>query len=156
MPPFPVYQDDRVRVTATLALHPPVFPSFAFRFETEDASIVFSGDTARSDNVARDPGLLRPNPGPDGERPVIEASHRGDRRRPLRPPRDLAQHLPDPLDRGLDVDPRALLHRTTLLLVATGDRPRSCATHLLHAGPTQSVAVQATPRSGNSNPSPLV
>lgn len=53
MAPFPIYEDDRVRVSATLALHPPVYPSFAYRFETEDATIVFSGDTARSDNVVR-------------------------------------------------------------------------------------------------------
>jgi hypothetical protein len=49
-------------------------------------------------------GLRRPDPGRDGERPLVERSHRGHRRRTLRPPLDLAPHCPDPLDRGLDVD----------------------------------------------------
>ncbi len=31
--PFPVYEDERVKVTATLVNHAPVFPSLAFRFE---------------------------------------------------------------------------------------------------------------------------
>jgi ribonuclease BN (tRNA processing enzyme) len=53
MEPFVVFEDDRVRVSATLVLHPPVFPSFGYRFETEDGVLAFSGDTARSDNVAR-------------------------------------------------------------------------------------------------------
>lgn len=51
MEPFPVFEDDRVRVSATLVQHPPVFPSYGFRFETEDGVFVFSGDTAVSDNV---------------------------------------------------------------------------------------------------------
>lgn len=49
--PFAVYEDDRVRVTATLVNHAPVFPTFAFRFDTEDGSVTFSGDTAPSDNL---------------------------------------------------------------------------------------------------------
>jgi ribonuclease BN (tRNA processing enzyme) len=53
MDPFVVAEDDRVRVSAILVPHGPVFPSFAFRFDTEDGSVVFSGDTARSDNVVR-------------------------------------------------------------------------------------------------------
>ncbi|MDO3110860.1 MBL fold metallo-hydrolase [Mycobacteroides abscessus] len=52
MPPFPVYEDDAVRVSAILVPHGPVFPSYAYRFETDKAVVVFSGDTARSDNVA--------------------------------------------------------------------------------------------------------
>ncbi|GAA1720243.1 MBL fold metallo-hydrolase [Isoptericola hypogeus] len=51
MEPFLVAEDDRVRVTAVLVPHGPVFPSFAFRFDTDAGSVVFSGDTARSDNV---------------------------------------------------------------------------------------------------------
>ncbi len=51
MQPFAVMEDDRVRVTAILVPHGPVFPSFALRFDTDEGSIVFSGDTARSDNV---------------------------------------------------------------------------------------------------------
>ncbi|MFC7449866.1 MBL fold metallo-hydrolase [Rhodococcus daqingensis] len=49
--PFPVMSDDRVRVTATLVPHGPVFPSFGFRFDTEYGSVTFSGDTAISDNL---------------------------------------------------------------------------------------------------------
>ncbi len=44
--PCEVYRDERVRVTCTLVKHPPVVPAFAFRFDTADRSIVFSGDTA--------------------------------------------------------------------------------------------------------------
>lgn len=50
--PFAVYEDDRVQVSAVRVPHPPVFPAFAYRFETEDATVVFSGDTARSDDLA--------------------------------------------------------------------------------------------------------
>ncbi len=38
-----------VKVTAALVEHPPVEPSFAYRFDTADRSIVISGDTARSE-----------------------------------------------------------------------------------------------------------
>ena len=51
--PFPVYEDDRIKVTATLVNHAPVFPSMAFRFDTDDGSVTFSGDTAPSDNLAK-------------------------------------------------------------------------------------------------------
>jgi ribonuclease BN (tRNA processing enzyme) len=53
MEPFLVMEDDRVRVTAILVPHGPVFPSFAFRFDTDDGSVVFSGDTRDSRNVVR-------------------------------------------------------------------------------------------------------
>ncbi|AQV96928.1 MBL fold metallo-hydrolase [Cupriavidus necator] len=53
MQPFPVYQDDKVKVTAILVSHAPVFPSFAFRFDTADGSVVFSGDTSPSQNLIR-------------------------------------------------------------------------------------------------------
>ena len=46
-----VMDDGVVKVTAALNSHPPVSPSFAYRVDTEDRSIVFSGDTARSDAV---------------------------------------------------------------------------------------------------------
>ncbi|HEY3275847.1 MAG TPA: hypothetical protein VGJ94_04440 [Syntrophorhabdaceae bacterium] len=49
-PPFPVYQDGNVSVTATLVDHHQVFPSFAFRFDTLDGSVVFSGDTGHNTN----------------------------------------------------------------------------------------------------------
>lgn len=51
--PFHVYEDDNVRVTATLVNHYPVAPAFAFRFDTSDGSVVFSGDTNRNDNLIR-------------------------------------------------------------------------------------------------------
>lgn len=49
--PFPVYEDDRVKVTATLVDHGQMYPSFGFRFDTDDGSIVFSGDTTVSPNL---------------------------------------------------------------------------------------------------------
>lgn len=51
MTPFVVTEDERVRVSAILVPHGPVFPSFAFRFDTDRGAIVFSGDTAASDNL---------------------------------------------------------------------------------------------------------
>ncbi len=53
MAPFPVVEDDRVRVTAVLVPHGPVFPSYAYRFDTDHGSVVFSGDTSVSANVVR-------------------------------------------------------------------------------------------------------
>lgn len=53
MDPFLVMDDGFVRVTATLVPHGPVFPSYAFRFDSEEGSVVFSGDTAYSENVIR-------------------------------------------------------------------------------------------------------
>ena len=52
MRPFDVFEDDRVKVTAILVPHGPVFPSYAYRFDTADGSVTFSGDTGRSDNLA--------------------------------------------------------------------------------------------------------
>jgi ribonuclease BN (tRNA processing enzyme) len=49
----PVLHDERVTVTAALVDHPPVVPAFAFRFDAPDRSIVFSGDTNRSDSLVR-------------------------------------------------------------------------------------------------------
>jgi ribonuclease BN (tRNA processing enzyme) len=46
-----VFKDDRVRVTAVLNDHPPIAHSFAYRFDTPDRSIVFSGDTRVSKNL---------------------------------------------------------------------------------------------------------
>jgi len=53
MEPIPVMEDDNVRVTATLVRHAPVFPCFAYRFDTADGSVVISGDTAPSANLVR-------------------------------------------------------------------------------------------------------
>jgi ribonuclease BN (tRNA processing enzyme) len=46
-----VMRQDGVTVTAALARHPPVVPSFAYRFDLPDRSIVISGDTAPSDEI---------------------------------------------------------------------------------------------------------
>jgi len=51
MQPIVVSEDDRVRVTAVLVEHAPVFPSFAYRFDTEEGSVVISGDTAPCANL---------------------------------------------------------------------------------------------------------
>ncbi len=55
MEPVEIYPtDDRgVRVTAILVQHAPVFPALAYRFDTPEGSVVFSGDTGPCDNVAR-------------------------------------------------------------------------------------------------------
>ena len=45
MDPFEVYEDENVRVTAILVDHHQVYPAFAYRFDTADGSVVFSGDT---------------------------------------------------------------------------------------------------------------
>ena len=47
----PVMHDDNVKVTAALVQHPPVTPAFAYRFDCQDRSIVFSGDTRPSENL---------------------------------------------------------------------------------------------------------
>ena len=53
MAPFTVHEDDRVRVSAILVEHGVVFPSFAFRFDTDVASVVVSGDTVPCPNLVR-------------------------------------------------------------------------------------------------------
>ncbi|WP_312179787.1 MBL fold metallo-hydrolase [Arthrobacter sp.] len=53
MDPIDVYEDDRVRVSAILVQHAPIFPAFAYRFDTDDGSVVFSGDTGPSDNLVK-------------------------------------------------------------------------------------------------------
>lgn len=51
MEPFLVVEDGDVRVTAVLVRHAPVFPAFAFRFDTARGSVVLSGDTAPCPNL---------------------------------------------------------------------------------------------------------
>lgn len=51
MKPFTVMSDDDVRVTAILVSHGAVFPSLAYRFDTEHGSVVFSGDTTLTPNI---------------------------------------------------------------------------------------------------------
>jgi ribonuclease BN (tRNA processing enzyme) len=46
-----VMQDANLKVTAARVPHPPIRPSFAYRFDCADRSIVFSGDTAPSANL---------------------------------------------------------------------------------------------------------
>ena len=53
MEPLLVHEDADVRVTAILVRHAPVFPSFAFRFDTAAGSVVVSGDTAPCGNLVR-------------------------------------------------------------------------------------------------------
>jgi ribonuclease BN (tRNA processing enzyme) len=48
-----VMEDENVKVTSALVHHPPVEPSFAYRFDTPGRSIVFSGDTTPSDNLIK-------------------------------------------------------------------------------------------------------
>lgn len=44
-----VMRDAKVKVTSAVVHHPPVEPALAYRFDTADRSIVFSGDTSPSD-----------------------------------------------------------------------------------------------------------
>jgi ribonuclease BN (tRNA processing enzyme) len=56
-----VFQDARVKVTAAVVHHPPIAPAFAFRFDGPDRSLVFSGDTSKSDaliELAKDADVL--------------------------------------------------------------------------------------------------
>ncbi|MDR7304315.1 ribonuclease BN (tRNA processing enzyme) [Haloactinomyces albus] len=53
MEPWTVHSDEAVTVSAILVDHRPVYPAFAFRFDTAEGSVVFSGDTTRCDNVVR-------------------------------------------------------------------------------------------------------
>ncbi len=51
MRPFTVFEDETVRVSATLVVHPPVAPAFAFRFDYDGGSVTISGDTKYSENL---------------------------------------------------------------------------------------------------------
>jgi len=58
---IPVTEDERVRITASAVEHPPTAPAFAYRFDTDDGSVVFSGDTAPTaalSTLARDADVL--------------------------------------------------------------------------------------------------
>jgi ribonuclease BN (tRNA processing enzyme) len=44
-----VMQDDNVKVTCVLADHPPLPVALSYRFDTADRSVVFSGDTRKTD-----------------------------------------------------------------------------------------------------------
>jgi ribonuclease BN (tRNA processing enzyme) len=49
--PVLVMQDDGVRVTAIAVTHGHVIPALAYRFDTADGSVVFSGDTTVNDDL---------------------------------------------------------------------------------------------------------
>lgn len=51
--PWVVATDDRVTVSATLVAHGAMYPCLAYRFDTADGSVVFSGDTSPSHNLVR-------------------------------------------------------------------------------------------------------
>lgn len=53
MKPLVVFEDDAVRVTAILVKHPPLAPAYAYRFDTDQGSVVVSGDTAPTPNTVR-------------------------------------------------------------------------------------------------------
>jgi hypothetical protein len=59
-PPFQIYpagggvDKNRVSVQATLVDHRQVYPAFAYRFDTPDGSVVFSGDTGPNTTDNRD------------------------------------------------------------------------------------------------------
>ena len=48
-----VTEDENVKVAAAIVRHPPVRPALAYRFDFRDRSIVFSGDTAPVESVAK-------------------------------------------------------------------------------------------------------
>ena len=52
-PPAPVtvVEDDAVRVTAIAVTHGHAIPALAYRFDTADGSVVFSGDTTTNDDL---------------------------------------------------------------------------------------------------------
>ncbi|WP_141710656.1 MBL fold metallo-hydrolase [Paraburkholderia nodosa] len=51
--PRVVLENDQVRVTATLVDHYTIKPAFAYRFETRNRTVVFSGDTRYDEDLAR-------------------------------------------------------------------------------------------------------
>jgi ribonuclease BN (tRNA processing enzyme) len=59
--PFVVLEDELLRVTAVAVTHGRAVPALAYRFDTSDGSVVFSGDTAVTDDLvalARDADIL--------------------------------------------------------------------------------------------------
>jgi ribonuclease BN (tRNA processing enzyme) len=49
--PGAVFKDENVTVRAVLVDHPPIKVAFAYRFDTADRSVVFSGDTRKTDSL---------------------------------------------------------------------------------------------------------
>ena len=59
--PFTVAEDDVVRITAIPVTHGHAMPALAYRFDTADGSVVFSGDTTANDGLialAQGAGIL--------------------------------------------------------------------------------------------------
>jgi ribonuclease BN (tRNA processing enzyme) len=56
--PGVVFDDGGVRVSAARVMHGHAAPAFAYRFDTPDGSVVFSGDTAFSAGPGADDGLI--------------------------------------------------------------------------------------------------
>ena len=50
-PPITVFEDGVVRVTAVPVTHGHAHPALAYRFDTSDGSVVFSGDTTVNDDL---------------------------------------------------------------------------------------------------------
>jgi ribonuclease BN (tRNA processing enzyme) len=48
-----IYQDENVKVTAVEVPHGAAKPAYAYRFDTPDKSIVFSGDTSKSESLVK-------------------------------------------------------------------------------------------------------
>ena len=53
MEPFPVFEDDAVRVSAILVKHSPMAPAFGYRFETDSGVVAISGDTGFTPNMIK-------------------------------------------------------------------------------------------------------
>lgn len=51
--PGVVMEDENVKIAAAIVQHPPVQPALAYRFDFQDRSIAFSGDTAPIEAVAK-------------------------------------------------------------------------------------------------------
>lgn len=47
-----VFDEGGVKVTAFAVTHDPIFPAYGYRFDFKGRSVVFSGDTVRSDSIA--------------------------------------------------------------------------------------------------------
>jgi ribonuclease BN (tRNA processing enzyme) len=69
--PGAVMQDENVKIAAAIVQHPPVRPALAYRFDFQDRSIAFSGDTAPIEAVAR--LGMRLSPGGKGVFPMGNA-----------------------------------------------------------------------------------
>ena len=53
MAPFTVLETSDLKVTAILVPHGKVYPAYAYRFDTDHGSVVFSGDTTQTPNIPK-------------------------------------------------------------------------------------------------------